>query len=333
MRTGWRLTTTAETPAGIPREMAKKTPPRYPRAAAARRPPPARTADGSPYRPNERERQQAEQHPGHQQADAEEGERLGVGQAVLRPHEARAPEEDEQHRPAESLHARRRGGGHDRRPAATPCGQCSEGTGTASARRSTSPGASVDVRRLGWSARRRCGSRRRRSSTWLLGLGACPPDLLRRVPARPPGRLPALPRRVPARLPGRLPAPRRPPRSRRPASRGSPARGSTRARRASRVVAGAPTATRSTARPPTVVGQEHLAAVVEALQQGHRRDVVVHVVGPARPQAHQRQGMGATTSNRSSASPSRPAPAPARRASGCAPAGPRPRTSGARTTA
>ena len=37
------------------------------------------------------------------------------------------------------------------------------------------------------------------------------------------------------------------------------------------------------------VGQEHLAAVVEPLQQRHGRDVGVHVVGPARPQADQRE--------------------------------------------
>ena len=40
------------------------------------------------------------------------------------------------------------------------------------------------------------------------------------------------------------------------------------------------------------VGQEHLAAVVEPLQQRHGGDVGVHVVGPAGPQADQRERMG-----------------------------------------
>ena len=51
------------------------------------------------------------------------------------------------------------------------------------------------------------------------------------------------------------------------------------------------------------VGQEHLAAVVEPLEQGHRGDVGVHVVGPARAQADQRR-TGAARRRRTARRPS-----------------------------
>ena len=73
------------------------------------------------------------------------------------------------------------------------------------------------------------------------------------------------------------------------ASQSWPSRSSAQTRSTcSRVVAGAPMATRSTVRPADGrVGQEHLAAVVEPLQQRHGGDVGVDVVGPPGPQADQ----------------------------------------------
>ena len=83
-----------------------------------------------------------------------------------------------------------------------------------------------------------------------------------------------------------------------------------------RVVAARRSATRSTTWPPHGgVGQEHLAAVVEPLQQRHGRDVGVHVVGPRGRRQTSENGCGGRrprTGRRRR--PSRRTPGPARRA-------------------